>query len=131
MRVFRSKSKEIDDEDVRYYCTEGCVKAGEEYDPELKWLESESESEVDNDRSSGCSLGVLGGSSSEYFAPTGISDGWPINIEFIHPSGRGYVPDVRSYHGDVGSSLIRPGIPGVQGFQEERLEEGSGKDCHS
>ena len=131
MRVFRSKSKEIDDEDVRYYYTERCVEAGEEYDPELKWLDSESESLVNHDRSSGRSSGVLEGSSGEYLAPSGISDGWPITIEFIRLSGRGYVPDVGGSCGDVGDSLVGPGVPGVQGFSEERLGEGSGKDCHS
>ena len=54
---FRSKSEEIDEEDLWYYHTERCIEAGEEYDPELKWLESESESgaEVGDDWSSGCS----------------------------------------------------------------------------
>ena len=92
---FRSKSEEIDNEDVQYYCTEQYTKAGEEYNPELKWLELESESEVNNDWSSGCSSGVLEGSSGEYLAPTSNSDGWPININFVHPSGRGYAPDLR------------------------------------
>ena len=77
MRVFRSKSEEIDDEDVRYYHTKRCIEAGEEYDPELKWLNLESESEVDNDRSSGCSSGVLEGSSSEYPSPT------IVHLEFV------------------------------------------------
>ena len=75
---FRSKSEEIDDEDVQYYCTERCAEAGEEYDPKLKWLELESESEVDNDQSSGCGAGVFEDSSGKYFAPTSISKGWPI-----------------------------------------------------
>ena len=112
MRVFRFKSEEIDDEDVQYYHTERCTEAGEEYDPELKWLSSESESEVDNDQSSGCGSGVLEGSSGEYLAPSGISDGWPITIKFVHPIGRGYAPDVGSSCGDVGNGLVRPGVPG-------------------
>ena len=33
---FRSKSEEIDEEDVWYYHTERCTEAGEEYDLELK-----------------------------------------------------------------------------------------------
>ena len=51
---FRSQSEEIDEEDLRYYTTERCIEAGEEYDPELKWLESESElgEEVSDDWSS-------------------------------------------------------------------------------
>ena len=35
MRVCRSKSEEIDEEDVQYYHTERCIEAGEEYDPKL------------------------------------------------------------------------------------------------
>ena len=66
--------------------TERCAEAGEEYDPELKWLDSESELEVDNDLSSGHGSGVLEGSSGKYFALSGISNGWPIAIEFICPA---------------------------------------------
>ena len=83
MRVFRSKSKEINEEDIWYYHTERCIEVGKEYDPKLEWFDLESESEVNNDQSSGCGSGVLEGSSSKYFAPSGISDGWPINIKFI------------------------------------------------
>ena len=75
MRVsFRSKSEEIDNEDVRYYHTKRCIEAGEEYDPELKWLESESESgaEVNDDRSSGSSSGVQGCSSGKYTVMLGV-----------------------------------------------------------
>ena len=52
---FRSKSEEIDEEDLQYYTTERCIEAGEEYNPELKWLESESElgAEVGDDRCQG------------------------------------------------------------------------------
>ena len=82
--LFRSKSEEIDEEDVQYYHTERCAKAGEEYDPELKWLNLESASEVDNDRSSGCSSGVLEGSSGKYLAPSRVSNGRSITIEFVH-----------------------------------------------
>ena len=118
MRVFRSKSKEIDEEDVQYYHTERCTEAGGEYDPELKWLNLESELEVNNDWSSGHGSGVLEGSSSKYFAPSRISDGWPVAIEFIHLSGRGYAPDVWGDFSDVGDSLVGPGVPG-----------GVGKEC--
>ena len=88
MRVFfRSQSKEIDDEDVQYYHTERCIEAGEEYNynPELKWLNSESESEVDNDGSSRCGSGVLEGSSGKYASPAIVC------LEFVRPSGGGYV----------------------------------------
>ena len=129
--LFRSKSEEIDDEDVWYYHTERCAEAGEEYNPELKWLKLESESEIDNDQSLGGGSGVLEGSSGEYFAPTGISDGWPINIEFVRPARGGYAPDVRRHNRDVESGLVGPGVTGIQGFQEERVGEGSGKDRHS
>ena len=127
MRVFfRSKSEEINEEDVHYYHTERCIEAGEEYDPELKWLNSESELEVDNDQSSGCGSGVLEGSFGEYFAPSGISDGRPVNVEFVRPAGGGYAPDVTGGYGDVGDVLCGPGIPGgsskecVEGSQEGR-----------
>ena len=125
MRVFRSHSEEIDDEDVWYYCTERCAEAGEEYDPELKWLESESElgEEVDDDRSSGSGLGVLGCSSGEYTSPAIIS------IEFVRPFGRGYVPDVGGDYGDVGNGLVRPGVPGGSG--EKCMEDSQGgRDRH-
>ena len=129
MRVFRSKSKEIDNEDIRYYHTERCIEAGEEYDPKLKWLDSESESSVDNDGSSGHSSGVLEGSSSEYFALSRISNSWPVNIEFICPARGGYAPDVSGGYGDVGDVLCGPGVPG--GSSEERVEGSQeGRDCH-
>ena len=126
MRVFRSKSEEIDDEDVQYYHTERCAEAGEEYDPKLKWLESESEScvEVNDDWSSGCSSEVLEGSSSEYFAPSGISNSWPITIKLVCPSGGGYAPDVRSNYRDVGDGLVGPGVSGGSG--EKSLEDSQG-----
>ena len=85
---FRSKSEEIDEEDVQYYHAERCAKAGEEYDSEFKWIKSESESEVNNDWSSGCSSGVLEGSSSKYTSPA------IIHINFVHPSRGGFAPDV-------------------------------------
>ena len=122
---FRSKSEEIDEEDLQYYHTERCIEAGEEYDPELKWLESESESgtEVDDDWSSGCGLGVEECSSSEYASPA------VIRLEFIRPPGRGYAPDVGGSCGDVGDELCGPGVPGSG--SEECLEESqAGRDCH-
>ena len=131
MRVFRSKSEEIDDEDVRYYHTERCIEAGEEYDPELKWLDSESElgAEVGNDRSSGCGSGVEECSANKYFAPSGISDGWPIAIEFVRPVAGGYAPDVRGDFEDVGDGLVGPGVPGGSGEKHlERSQEG--RDHH-
>ena len=117
MRVsFRSKSEEIDDEDVRYYTTERCIEAGEEYNPELKWLDSESASgvEVNDDRSSGRGSGVEECSSGEYASPAIVC------LKFVHPSGRGYAPDVGGSHGDVGDGLVGPGVPG--GSSEEHLE---------
>ena len=92
MRVsFRSKSKEIDEEDLWYYTTERCIEAGEEYDPELKWLELESElgAEVGDDWSSGCSSGVEECSSGEYTSPAVVC------LEFVRPSGRGYCHEIR------------------------------------
>ena len=123
--TFRSKSEEIDEEDLWYYHTERCIEAGEEYDPELKWLESESESgtEVSDDRSSGCGSGVEKCSSSEYTSPAVVC------LEFVRPSGRGYAPDVRSSHGDVEHGLVGPGVPG--GGSEELLEgPQAGRDRH-
>ena len=80
----RSKSEEIDDEDVQYYHTKRCAEAGEEYNPELKWLDSELESEVNNDQSSGCGSGVLEGSSGEYFAPSGDLLVLPVPRDFVN-----------------------------------------------
>ena len=113
---FRSTSEEIDEEDLRYYTTERCIEAGEEYDPELKWLESESESgaEVDDDRSSGHSSGVEECSSGEYASPS------VVRIEFVRSSGRGYAPDVGGDYPDVRDGLVGPGVPG--GSSEECLE---------
>ena len=126
MRVsFRSKSEEIDEEDLRYYTTERCIEAGEEYDPELKWLELESESgaEVGDDRSSGCGSGVEECSSGEYASPAIVC------LEFVRPSGRGYAPDVGGSGQDVGDGLVGPGVPG--GRSEEHLERSqSGRDRH-
>ena len=125
MRVFRSRSEEIDEEDLRYYTTERCIEAGEEYDSELKWLESESESgaEVGDDRSSGRGSGVEECSSSEYASPAIVC------LEFVRPSGRGYVPDVGGSYGDVGDKLRGPGVPG--GSSEEHLEGSQvGRDRH-
>ena len=122
---FRSKSEEIDEEDLWYYTTKRCIEAGEEYDPELKWLESECESgvEVSNDRSSGCSSGVEECSSGEYASPA------IVHLEFVRPSGGGYAPDVGGSCGDVEDSLIGPGVPGGSG---EKHLEGSqaGRDRH-
>ena len=122
MRVFRSLSEEIDDEDVWYYCMERCAEAGEEYDPELKWLDSESElgSEDHQKGSSGSGSGVLGSSSGKYFASTGISNGWPVAVEFVHLAGGGYAPDVRGNYRDVGDGLVGPGVAG--GFSEKHLK---------
>ena len=116
MRVFRSKSEEINKEDLRYYHTKRCIKAGEEYDPELKWLDSESESgaEVSDDWSSGRGSGVEECSSGEYASPAIIC------LKFVRPSGRGYAPDVRGGYGNVGDGLVGPGAPG--GSSEEHLE---------
>ena len=125
MRVFRSTSEEIDEEDLRYYHTERCIEAGEEYDPKLKWLESESESgaEVDNDRSSGRGSGVEKCSSGEYASPAVVC------IEFVRPSGRGYAPDVGGSGQDVGDGLVGPGVPG--GGSEEHVERSQvGRDRH-
>ena len=125
MRVFRSKSEEIDEEDLRYYHTKRCIEAGEEYDPKLKWLNSESElgAEVSNDWSPGCGSGVEECSSGEYTSPAIVC------LEFVHPSGRGYVPDVGGGYGDVGDGLVRPGVPG--GSSEEHLERSqAGRDHH-
>ena len=116
-----SKSKEINEEDVRYYCSEQCAEAGEEYDSEFKWIKLELE--VDNDQSSGCGSGVLEGSCGKYASPAIVCH------KFIHLLGGGYVPDVGCHHGDVGSGLVGPGFPEVQ---EECLEESqTGRDCHS
>ena len=126
MRVsFRSKSEEIDDEDVRYYCMERCAEAGEEYDPELKWLESESEQgeEVDDDRSSGRGSGVEECSSSEYASPA------VVRLEFVRPPRGGYAPDVGGDYENVGDCLVGPGISGRGG--EEHLERSqAGRDRH-
>ena len=118
-------SEEIDEEDLRYYTTERCIEAGEEYDPELKWLESESESgaEVGDDRSSGRGSGVEECSSGEYASPAIIC------LEFVRPSGRGYAPDVGGSGEDVGDGLVGPGVPG--GRSEEYLEGSQGgRDRH-
>ena len=51
---------------------------------------------------------------------------------FIHPSGRGYAPDVGGCHRDVGSGLVRPGIPGFQEIQSNHLEDSrTGCNRHS
>ena len=125
MRVFRSTSEEINEEDLWYYTTERCIEAGEEYNPKLKWLESESESgaEVGNDRSSGHGSGVEECSSGEYASPAVVC------LEFIRPSGRGYAPDVGGSVGDVRDGLVGPGVPGGSG--EEYLERSqAGRDRH-
>ena len=122
---FRSKSEEIDEEDLQYYTTERCIEAGEEYDPELKWLKSESEScaEVDDDRSSGRGSGVEECSSGEYASPA------IVRLKFVCPSGRGYVPDVGGGDENVGDGLVGPGVPG--GSSEEHLERSqAGRDRH-
>ena len=122
---FRSKSEEIDEEDVRYYHTERCIEAGEEYDPKLKWLELESESgeEIGNDRSSGRGSGVKECSSGKYTSPAVVC------LKLVHLSGRGYVPDVGSDYGDVGDGLVGPGVSG--GGSEEHLERSQvGRDRH-
>ena len=124
MRVFRSHSEEIDDEDVRYYCTEQCIEAGEEYDPELKWLELESELDlaVNDDWSSGGSARVEECSSGKYASPAIVC------LEFVCLSGRGYVPDVGGGYSNVRDGLVRPGVPGLQ---EEHMEESqAGRDRH-
>ena len=125
MRVFRSKSEEINEEDIRYYHTERCIEAGEEYNPKLKWLDSESESgaEVSDDRSSGRSSEVEECSSGEYASPAVIC------LEFVHLPGRGYAPDVRGDFDDVGDGLIGPGVPGES---SKEFVEGSqaGRDRH-
>ena len=122
--LFRSQSEEIDEEDLWYYTTERCIEAGEEFDPELKWLESESESgvEIGDDRSSGRSSGVEECSSGEYASPA------IVHLEFVRPPGRGYVPDVGGSHGDFRDGLVGPGVPGSS---EERLEGSqAGRDHH-
>ena len=91
----------------------------------LKWLESESESgaEVNDDWSSRCDSGVEECSSGEYASPAVVC------LEFVHPSGRGYAPDVGGGYGDVGDSLIGPGVPGGSG--EEHLKRSqAGQDRH-
>ena len=123
--MFRSQSEEIDEEDLRYYTTKRCIEAGEEYDPELKWLESESEegSKVGDDRSSGCGSGVEKCSSSEYASPA------VVRLEFVRPLGRGYAPDVGGSGEDVGDGLVGPGVPGTSG--EEYVERSqAGRDRH-
>ena len=126
MRVsFRSTSEEIDEEDLWYYHTERCIEAGEEYDPELKWLESECElgAEIDDDWSSGRGSGVEECSSGEYASPAVVC------IEFVRPPGRGYAPDVGCSGEVVGDGLVGPGVPG--GGSEEHLEGSqSGRDRH-
>ena len=105
--------------------TERCIEAGKEYDPELQWLKSESESgaEVGNDWSSGRGSGVEECSSGEYASPAVVC------LEFVRPSGRGYAPDVGGNHGDVGDGLVGPGVPG--GSSEEHLEGSqTGRDRH-
>ena len=123
--LFRSTSEEIDEEDLRYYTTKRCIEAGEEYDPELKWLESESESgaEISDDRSSGRGSGMEECSSGEYASPAVIC------LEFVRLSGRGYAPDVGGGCEDVGDRLVGPGVPG--GSSEEHLEGSqAGRDRH-
>ena len=110
---------------MSYYHTERCIEAGEEYNPELKWLKSESELgvEVDDDQSSGHGSGVEECSSGKYASPA------IVRLKFVCPSGRGYVPDVGSGLSDVRDSLVRPGVPG--GFSEEHLEGSqAGRDRH-
>ena len=122
---FRSKSEEINDEDLRYYTTERCIEAGEEYDPEPKWLKLESElgAEVGDDRSSGHGSGVEECSSCKYTSPA------VVRLKFIHPPRGGYAPDVGGSYGDVGDGLVGPGVPGES--SEEQLERSqAGRDCH-
>ena len=120
---FRSKSEKIGEEDLRYYHTERCLEAGEEYNSELKWLESESESgaEVGDDRSSGCGSGVEECSSSEYTSPA------IVHVEFVRPSGRGYAPDVGGNYEDVGDGLVGPGVPGGSSHWGQRGKNPGGK----
>ena len=74
----RAQTEEVNVKDIQYYHTKRCTEAGEEYDSELKRLDSESESSVDNDGSSGRGSGVLEGSSGEYFACPSV------RLEFVH-----------------------------------------------
>ena len=95
---------------------------GEEFNSKLKWLSGEdSGSEDHKEGPSGSSEGILAGSPSEYFALSGISDGWPITVEFIQPAQDGFAPDVQGSYSDVRDSLVRPGVPG--GSSEEHVEE--------
>ena len=125
------QSKSVEDDDVREYQCQQAKEAGEEFNSQLEWLSNEL-LEENSVRAPGSNKGVSQSSPGEYFAPTGISDGWPINIEFIQPARGGFVPDVRCCYGDVRSSLVGPG---VTGFQEEEQpdhveDSRSGRDCH-
>ena len=69
----------VEDEDVREYQCQQAGEAGEEFDSQLEWLSDEL-SEEDPTGAPGSDKGVSPSSPSEYFAQTGISDGWPVNF---------------------------------------------------
>ena len=124
---YHCRSKLIEDDNIRDHRCQQPEEAGEEFHSELEWLSTDA-SEDNKKGSVGGRERVFPGSASEYFAPTGISDGWPVAINFICPSRGGLAPDVECCYGDVRASLVRPGVSVVQ---EECLEEYSGKDRHS
>ena len=103
--------------------------AGEEFNSQLEWLSDEL-LEKDPAGASGSDKGVSPSSPGEYFTLTRISNGWPVNIEFVCLARGGFVPDVGCYFRDVGSGLIGPGVQEEE--QSDHLEGcRSGKDCHS
>ena len=121
------RSESIKDDNVWEYRSWQAAEAGEEYDSQLEWLSNEL-SEDNPEGAPGSNKGVSPSSPSKYFALTRISNGWPISIQFIHPTRDGFAPDVRHCYGDVRSSLVRPGVSGIQ---EECLENQLSKDHHS
>ena len=82
---YHCRSKLVEDDDVWEYQCQQAEEAGEEFDSQLEWLSDEL-SEEDPTRDPGSNKGVSSSSPSKYFALSGISDGWPINIEFICPA---------------------------------------------
>ena len=83
------RSESVKDDNVRKYQCQQAEEAGEEFDSQLEWLSDEL-SKKDPTGAPGSDKGVSASSPSEYFAPTGISDGWPINIELA--SGKSQKP---------------------------------------
>ena len=82
---YHCQSELVKDDNVWEYQCQQAEEAGEEFNSQLKWLSNEL-SEEDSAGAPGSDKGVSPSSPGKYFALTGISDGWPINILFIRPA---------------------------------------------